>query len=1369
MASSTQSDKQEVQHNVEAGAESQTSAASPAKATDQVFNARCELINGIGDAALKALLDGLQKPTSDMGPVITDRERNEVLQKHSVTEDQVTCLVDMVRKKGELACERFLSFLKEVEPGVYDQHPMILKLKEWIYSQYKTVQEYNYVPGQDVLLTDRYTDLLIVQQHRKQEEKEEEIRFRGASLFSAREAYQSTTVDQFFSPNDRGDIPKAVILQGHSGHGKSFMAQKIMLDWASGNLFQDEFELILHLKCKELNQVSGEWCVVDLVSCDNTFTSLISQKLKDSPQKVLFLIDGFDELRFTMSEINFSSVKDPFTPAPVEAILMALLKGTLLSDCFLVVTTRPTAAGTLSKLLKPPLRSTETLGFSEKGVQDYFKRFCQDQQVSDKAFSSVKATGTLFSSCTIPVICWIVCTVFREQLKENVQMAELETTTSIFVHFVSTLLEHHCQGLSQPVPTLLRSLGQLAERGMLEQQVLFDKESVLSTVSDPASVPFLCKFLLKKKARLEEMFSFMHLSFQEFFTALYYASDQNKEKVKELLGSFKEYDDKSYVLPVIQFLFGLSNKEVIQDLKKLKLPSTPSIRGQLEKWILELIKKNRHSKKSNELLFILHCLYELHEEEFVRRAMEVWGKIAFNSIPLTTTDCSVLLYCLQRYPTIRSLELTKCNITAEKLKMLQPALSRCEELGLNVEKLLDADVNDLVSALGEGKILNNLRVLNSSLSEESVQQVLSALYRQKSVGLVLLSVKTISITTAERLLQFYKTTQIREYVGVCLTKGADTADSLCSTLTMGRDEEYFGLMMIHSGDSSPESESSGLGLVLQFTSQISDIILREILHRFHQLRRFTDKSLEHNECVDALLSWLPSLPDLKRVILCVSCLTEIWATRILQLIHTCPNLERVQVQILEGADTAESLCSALLMKREEGDFSLNILHSGDSSSESESSGLGLHLHFPSQISDITLREILHRFHQLRRFTDNSLEHNECVDALLSWLPSLPYLKLVILQVSCLTEIWATRILQLIHTCPNLEGVQVQLLEGADTAESLCSALTMNRVGGDFSLNILHSGDSSPESESSGLRLVLHFPSQISDIILRKILHRFHQLRRFTDKSLEYNECLDALLSWLPSLPDLKWVILQVSCLTEIWATRILQLIHTCPNLERVQVQLRKGADTADSLCSALTMNRVEEYYSLMIAHSGDSSPESESSGLGLQLWFPSQISDIILREILHRFHQLRRFTDKSLEHNVDALLSWLASLPDLKGMDLQVSCLTEIWAIRILQLIHTCPSLERVQFLATVYDESLKEEKGLLLEEGIRLLQEAQRRPDCTITLIGKRCCKATVKCTEFKDRNLSCNKLRTITIEGEHAAAVRLNQQRKTQECIFM
>ncbi|XP_062410022.1 uncharacterized protein LOC134100672 [Sardina pilchardus] len=58
---------------------SQESAASTLKATDQVFNIRCELINRINDATLKAVLDGLQKPTSDKPPVIKGRERNEVL------------------------------------------------------------------------------------------------------------------------------------------------------------------------------------------------------------------------------------------------------------------------------------------------------------------------------------------------------------------------------------------------------------------------------------------------------------------------------------------------------------------------------------------------------------------------------------------------------------------------------------------------------------------------------------------------------------------------------------------------------------------------------------------------------------------------------------------------------------------------------------------------------------------------------------------------------------------------------------------------------------------------------------------------------------------------------------------------------------------------------------------------------------------------------------------------------------------------------------------------------------------------------------------------------------------------------------------
>ena len=541
--------------------------------------------------------------------------------------------------------------------------------------------EYNSGPGENVLLADRYTELLIVETHRKQREREEEIRCRGEDhqqvlKTRASEAYERITVDQLFKPDKDGDVPKAVILQGQSGHGKSFTAQKIMYDWASGKVFKDLFHLVLHLKCKELNEISEACSLVDLLSYCPSFTSETAEVLKDSKMKVLFLIDGFDELKFSFEKTSTVPPKDPFREAPVEATLSALLKGLLLPKCFLLVTTRSTASDKLSKLLSDSQRFTDILGFTEEGVKEYFQRFFKEL-LAKKAFDCVKTNETLYTACFIPVICWIICTVFREQEEEGMDITkELETTTSIFVHFVSILLKHHCQGLSQP-ETLLRSLGQLAERGLQEHQVLFDEKSLSEAFPDPSQAtkynPFLCKFLQRKKVKQERMYSFMHLSFQEFFAALQYLMLENEEealdKLQELLRNVERFN------PVIQFLFGLSNRDIYPHLKK---QSWPSIKAHLQEWLLSVLEK--HSMHQEGMLHILHCLYELHEEEFVRRAMGVWGEMEFDYIPLTRTDCWVLLYCLQCCPTIRSLKLHECNITAEKLRMLQPALSRCEEL-----------------------------------------------------------------------------------------------------------------------------------------------------------------------------------------------------------------------------------------------------------------------------------------------------------------------------------------------------------------------------------------------------------------------------------------------------------------------------------------------------------------------------------------------------------------------------------------------------------------------------------------------------------------------------------------------------------------
>ncbi|RXN16183.1 LRR and PYD domains-containing 3-like protein [Labeo rohita] len=462
---------------------------------------------------------------------------------------------------------------------ISERRSVLLKFKERIRNEYQYVTEYNSLPGEHVLLSDRYIQPQIIQTHRDQKELEKEISSRGETfqqVRSSRSSQESISLDTLFKPDSCGINRGAVILQGNSGNGKSFTVQKMMMDWAC-DLYRTKFDVVFHVKCKEVSHISSGMSLVELLSYNSFLSSdEISMMLQGSPERVLFLVDGFDELKYTKDIDHMSPPTDLYQKAPPEVTLCALLRGRILRESFLLVTTRSTAIDILKNVLKEPHSFTEIIGFSEKGVQEYFKKFFHNDILFRKGYEYVRANETLFTACSIPVICWIICTVIQERLNDCADVTSgLETTTSIYVDFLCTLLEHHSQGSGQSVPTLVKSLGRLAEKGILAQQVLFDEKTVHEMVSDPAGSPFLCKFLFKKRIHQETKFSFMHLSFQEFFTALYYLlmdEHESKKKVTEIFSIYKEQGTSWYAAPhfaaVVHFIFGLVNKDIRLTLQK---------------------------------------------------------------------------------------------------------------------------------------------------------------------------------------------------------------------------------------------------------------------------------------------------------------------------------------------------------------------------------------------------------------------------------------------------------------------------------------------------------------------------------------------------------------------------------------------------------------------------------------------------------------------------------------------------------------------------------------------------------------------------------------------------------------------------------
>ncbi|XP_073711929.1 NACHT, LRR and PYD domains-containing protein 1 homolog isoform X2 [Misgurnus anguillicaudatus] len=582
----------------------------------------------------------------------------------------------------------------ETQPSA---NPVICKYKKDICSVYQCFKEYNSLPGENVLLCERYTEPLIIQKHRDQKEREEEISSKGESfqqVFSSRSSHESV-LNSLFHTDDHGITPRAVILQGNSGNGKSFVVQKIMMDWASGNLYKDQFDVVFHLKCKEIKCISGKRSLLELLSRSCGLTSdEISQMLQWSSERLLFIIDGFDELRLPQDDNNVTSPTNPNNRCKPVHTLCALLKGHLQMNSFLLVTSRSTATDNLSNRLKNPQRFTEIMGFSERGVEEYFQKFFQDEGLFEKAYKFVKSNETLFTACSIPVICWIICTTLKERFKPGVEVISgLETTTSIYVDFVFTLLDHHSQGLNQL--DLLRSLGQLAERGMHKERVLFDKKTFDEIMKDQDGSPFLCKYLFKRRIQQKTMFSFMHLSFQEFFIALYCVclnTDRDMRKLNEALP----------LRDVGKFAFGLLNKELQCTLEKHGLIVSKDTEAHLKKH-LEKIKGLDGSPQ-----YFLNCLYEVHEKSFVQEAMTSWNKIFVYGGFFSRTDCWALQYCGQFCQSFEEIKITYCNLTPEKLSMILPVLHKCKRIVLDLLEPTDSVLADLMCSItgGQGQCVN---------------------------------------------------------------------------------------------------------------------------------------------------------------------------------------------------------------------------------------------------------------------------------------------------------------------------------------------------------------------------------------------------------------------------------------------------------------------------------------------------------------------------------------------------------------------------------------------------------------------------------------------------------------------------------------
>ncbi|XP_036418225.1 NACHT, LRR and PYD domains-containing protein 12-like [Colossoma macropomum] len=567
---------------------------------------------------------------------------------------------------------------------------------------------------------------------------------------------------------------RSVLTKGIAGIGKTVSVQKFILDWAEGKANQD-VEIMFVFPFRELNLIKDDQYSLHGLLCD------FHPELKDLEPKIydqikaVFIFDGLDESRIPLNFEQCEKVSDITMTSSVGVLMTNLIKGELLPSALIWITSRPAAANQI-----PPKyinRVTEIQGFSDPQKEEYFKKRISDEDQAKRIISHIKTARSLHIMCHIPVFCWISATVLQQILKQrNTEIPK--TLTEMYSHFLITQTnmrnekyeekkKRTTKNLLEFNRTILLKLAELAFKQLMKGNVMFYEEDLRESsidVTEASVYSGIFTEIFREECVLyqRKVYSFVHLSFQEFLAAVYvfhcYENNNvvdlqifkplNKERFRDVLLKFslpcvrkrfknvplnevlKGAVDKAvqslngHLDLFLRFLLGISvesNQKFLQGLLKPTQSSSEGTREHIKSLIKGENKQYLISTERSINLFL--CLSEMNDQSLSREIQEYLNSERHSEVKLSPGQCSALAcMLLMSEEVLDELDLKKYNTSEEGYRRLIPALTVCRKAQLASCSLTTNICEKLSSALQSAKSsLKELDLSNNDLQDSGVK------------------------------------------------------------------------------------------------------------------------------------------------------------------------------------------------------------------------------------------------------------------------------------------------------------------------------------------------------------------------------------------------------------------------------------------------------------------------------------------------------------------------------------------------------------------------------------------------------------------------------------------------------------------------
>ena len=334
--------------------------------------------------------------------------------------------------------------------------------------------------------------------------------------------------------------PKRILIEGAPGIGKTVLAKEIAYQWATNEILTEiKILFLIYLRDPQLQSITTTKQLVEYMSMgcldDEQITTFNKYFVNSEGQQLCIVMDGFDEYPTSLQKNSF---------------IVNIIKGVVLPEAIVVITSRPTATVSLHDRVD---RRIDILGLPKEERDKYialtFENLPEKKAELDKY---LKQQPVINGLCFVPLHLAILLYLFQQG---NLPETLTEMNESFILHTIYRHLERYeltlsdtvnkLENVPKPILNIVYNLSELAFQGLQQNKLVFTFDeikqkcpSINDTVGAINGFGLLqaVKHYSFKGAGTTTSFNFLHYTMQEYLAALHVSnlpSEQQSSLMKE--------------------------------------------------------------------------------------------------------------------------------------------------------------------------------------------------------------------------------------------------------------------------------------------------------------------------------------------------------------------------------------------------------------------------------------------------------------------------------------------------------------------------------------------------------------------------------------------------------------------------------------------------------------------------------------------------------------------------------------------------------------------------------------------------------------------------------------------------------------------